>query len=262
MDSFFPYAGSSKKYARLIAEMIRREGYETYAEPMVGSGAVFFQLAPIRAFICDIEWLHTNLYRQAKERPEEVIAELDRIPPIKGWLLETQEVINSWDADPTTAASWYAMLILCYNGVVKKKDGNPYLTWGDRYKTWDKRLPTYKQRIRVAGNMLQGTDIFTADFRLCPQADIAFFDPPWFGSDEDYGVDFRHEDLAEHLNTYHGKWILTINNHDDAKWIYGPISKWARALEPYYSVAPVSSGRFRRCEILYTNFRPKMFAGE
>lgn len=259
MNSFFPYAGSSKKYARLIVGMIRREGYETYAEPMVGSGAVFFQLAPIRAFICDIEWLHTNLYRQVKERPEEVIAELDHIPPVKDWLIETREIINTWDADPRTAANWYAMLILCYNGVVKKRDGNPYLTWGDRYMTWDKRLPKYKQKLRVVSNMLQGTEIFSADYRICPTADIAFFDPPWIGSDEDYGVTFWHRDLVEHLKYYHGKWVLTVNDCQESRGYYLQVAKWTKELEPYYSVAPVGKGRFKRKELLLTNFKPKMF---
>lgn len=259
MNAFFPYAGSSKKYARFITEIIRREGYTTYAEPMVGSGAVFFQLAPIRAFICDIEWLHINLYRQAKERPEEVIAELDHIPPVKDWLVETQEIINSWDADPRTAATWYALLILCYNGVVQKKNGNPYLTWGDRHLTWVEKLPVYKQRILVVSQMLQGVDIYCADYKLCPTADIAFFDPPWIGSKEDYGVDFWHPHLKEHLRYYHGKWVLTINDCEEARDTYLPIATWSMKLKPYYSVSPSKKGRFKRTELLITNFQPKMF---
>ncbi len=261
MNKFFPYAGSSGKYAKMIAEMARREGFDTYAEPMVGSGAVLFQLAPQRAFISDLEWLHTNLYQQVKDHPEDVIGELDQIVPVKDWLLEVQQVIHTWDADPFTAASWYAALILCYNGVVKKKDGHPYLTWGDRWKTWPQRLPGYKQKLRVISNMLHGTEIFTVDYRLCPQADIAFFDPPWFDSAADYGVDFHHPDLAKFLEHYHGKWIMTVNDHQLARETYGPVSKWHMSMEPYYSVSPVKQGRFKRTELLYTNFKPKMFAG-
>lgn len=260
---FFPYAGSSAKYARMIAEMARREGYETYAEPMVGSGAVFFQLAPQVAFICDLEFLHTNLYYETKNRPDEVIAELDRIPPVKDWLLEMQEGIVNMSIDlegPRVAAAWYALLILCYNGVVKKKDGRPLLTWGDRYLTWPQRLPGYKQKLLVVSNMLQGTNILTGDYRICPQADIAFFDPPWFDSEANYGVDFHHPDLAEYLRHYHGKWILSINDTEQARELYLAISKWHMEMTPYYSVAPVGKGRFKRCELLITNFKPQMFA--
>jgi len=261
MNQFFPYAGSSNKYARLIAEMIRREGFETYAEPMVGSGAVFFSLAPQSAFICDLEWLHTNLYRCTKDDVEPLIHELDGIPPVKEWFLEVQKNIYEIGDRWVVAAAWYALLILCYNGVVLKKDGLPYLTWGDRYLSWTRRLPTYKQRLRVVNNMLRGVEIYSGDYKICPQADIAFFDPPWIGSKEDYGTDFEHTGLAEYLRTYHGKWILTVNDCDAARVFYTPIAEWSIELEPFYSVSPVKKGRFKRKELLMTNFTPKMFGG-
>lgn len=257
----FPYAGSSGKYARLIAEIIRGEGYNAYSEPMVGSGAVFFNLRPRRAWINDAEFLITNLYESIRSEPVEVQRILRTLPPEKDYFLELQQRILDMEPGPEMAASWYYLLILCYNGVVKKKDGRPYLTWGDRWKTWATRLPLYCEKIGVASALLQRTKIMCADYSAVPIADVAFFDPPWIGSAEDYGVDFDHARLSKYLVLYGGKWILTINDHELAREYYAPISAWNMDLAPEYKVAPVIHGRGKRRELLLTNFVPRMFDG-
>lgn len=261
MNKLFPYAGSSSKYAKVIAEMIRREEWETYAEPMIGSGAVFFELCPIKAYINDINPLTANLYMRIKDNPEGVINALQEIAPVREQFESLQHSIHGIDNDVSRAASWYYLLWLCYNGVVKEREGLPYLTWGDRYIRWPDRLPGRFQHIRVASHILAGSDVYCGDYALVPVADIAFFDPPWHGSAEDYGVNFDHPRLAEYLRTYHGRWILTVNKHEFTERIYGPISLWEKTLNPYYSVAPTTGGRFRREERLFTNFIPRMFGG-
>jgi len=258
MKSLFPLAGSSSRYANLIAEIVRREGYEIYSEPMIGSGTVFFELCPQAAYINDIEPLTTNLYQLIKDDPERLIDEVQKISPVREEFKARQERIYGLD-DIERAAAWYFLLWLCYNGVVKQRDGLPYLTWGDRYLTWIDRFPYRAQHIRVASIVLRDAEIYNGDYSLVPPADIAFFDPPWIGSAEDYGVDFNHERLRDYLMTYPGKWILTINKHEESERIYGPISIWEKRLDPYYSVAP--SGRGKRQEILIANFVPRMWGG-
>lgn len=257
----FPYAGSSVQYSRLIVSMIQREGYKTYAEPMIGSGSVFFRLRPKTARINDLEFLITNLYKCAKTKPVETQMILRTLPPEKEYFLELQQRIVDMEPGAEMAASWYYLLILCYNGVVKKKDGRPNLTWGDRYKTWATRLPMYCERISIVGQFLQNTEITCADYSAVPHADIAFFDPPWIGSAEDYGVDFDHVRLSRYLMRYKGKWILTINDHPLARELYLDASAWNMDLSPEYKVAPVAHGRGKRKELLMTNFFPRMFDG-
>jgi site-specific DNA-adenine methylase len=226
---------------------------------MFGSGSVFFQLRPSSSYINDIEPLNVNLYREIRSRPNEIKRFLRQMPPEKDYFLELQQCIVDMPLGPQKAASWYYLLILCYNGVVKKKDGKPYLTWGDRFKTWEQRLPTYLEKISVASIFFQNAAITCEDYSCLPTADIAFFDPPWIGSAEDYGVEFDHARLSKYLMLYGGKWILTINDHELAYEYYRPIASWTMDLTPNYVVAPVAHGRGKRRELLMTNFLPVMY---
>lgn len=271
MNKLFPYAGSTSKYANIIAEIIRREMYDgppvwTYSEPMIGSGAVYFELMPRTAFIGDINWLHTNLYWCLREDVEKVISHLASIVPIRdefeGWQERLPIGIRN---EFLTAAVWFFLMTTCYNGVLVYRDGKPYLTVGKRLDTWSEDLPRYIDKLRAAANQLQDANIYCADYQIMPQGDIAFIDPPWFGSKEDYGENFDHHRLAAWLRTLQGKWLLTINDCHQAREIYGaphrPVAKWMKSLAPHYQVAPVAHGRRKSGEILYANFVPRMFGG-
>lgn len=261
MQALFPYAGSSRKYANVIAEMVRREGYSVYAEPMVGSGAVLFELCPKAAVINDVNELTMCLYRHIKENKDEFIEELRKLKPTRENFDLLLASVADMEDGPRKAAVWYFLLWLCYNGVVKYSDGKPYMTFGDRYATWERKLEHRIQQVAVASIVLRDATIMNVDYADVPIADIAFFDPPWIESGEDYGVEFDHDRLVDYLSRYKSKWILTINHHELAIDLYSRISMWQKKLEPYYSVAPVKKGRGKREEILLANFIPKMFGG-
>lgn len=262
MRSLYPYCGSKQKSAGLIASIIRQEGAGLYAEPMAGSAAVFFELKPTGlAYLNDAEPLIANLLAQIRDNIEGVVESL------RGgkWVCkETFEVMQQTvrKENPVTAAAiWYYLLTVCYNGVVKyRPDGTPLLTWGDRWKTWYEKLEGRILNLRVASLLLKEVEIHSIDYSLVPPADIAFFDPPWFDSAENYGVVFNHNRLRDYLANYRGRWLLTING-ENGKNHYSDICKWWMELNPFYSVAPVSQGRGKRREYLLANFKPKMFGG-
>ncbi len=261
MRQLFPYSGSSRKIAPLVTSIIRRESFLTYSEPMVGSGAIFFKLSPPKAFLGDIEPLITNLYDVIKNSPIKLIETIRILQPERELFEEFQEKVVSIENPITRAAVWYFLLVLCYNGVVKYKDGKPYLTWGDRYLTWHQRLKSRESAILAASQVLSGATIVTGPYFATPRANMAFFDPPWFNSAEDYGVDFDHGELSNYLYEYSSKWLLTINDCEEARNAYLPVSHWHMEIAPHYSVAPVAHGRGKRQELLLANFKPRLFFG-
>jgi len=54
--------------------------FHRYFEPFLGGGALFFALRPTRATISDINSELVNAYRQVKQSPDTLIAEIKRIP--------------------------------------------------------------------------------------------------------------------------------------------------------------------------------------
>lgn len=261
MAGLYPYAGGSGAIAPLVASIIRRENKNwRYAEPMFGSGAVFKELHPGTAYLGDINELITNLLFAMKNTPTLLASSLHDIQPHK--FRDYQADIRNQVKTLVRASWWYFLLVTCYNGVVKfNTNGVPTLYPGTRIETWAEDLPKWKTRIQQASTLLQNTEIHCRDFAATPAGHICFFDPPWFGSDEDYGVDFDHERLAAFLKKYDGLWLMTINDCEDAQSTYLPISEWQKSTAPYYAVAPVAHGRGKREELLLTNFKPRMFGG-
>lgn len=261
---FFPYAGSKQKAAPLLSEIIRQEGYKLYVEPMVGSGAVFFHLRPRAAYLGDICGLHINLYQSVQQVLGEVLYHLDGIEPTRqSFECLLQEVNGMKNAEQ--AATWFFLLTTCYNGVVKfRDDGTPNLTIGTRLLNWNAELVKYRRGLLRVHDALQGMEVQCAEWLIAPNEDgaIWFLDPPWFSSEENYGVDFNHEYLAWFLKEYICcKWLLTINRCPESEALYLPVAKWSMDLSPYYGVAPTVGGRFKREELLLANFKPVMFGG-
>ena len=269
MKPLFPYAGSSKKVAPLIASIIYNEFPDlkriTYCEPMVGSGAVFFELCPPNAILNDIEPLTVNLYEEFRDHPYDLCETLREIPPIRDEFMHLQTTVATIVDEIDRAAVWYFLLTLCYNGVVKFKDGYPKLSFGDRHLTWIQRRVRREQSIHAASEILQDVAIYCGPFTSVPRtSQITFFDPPWFDSAEDYGVVFNHNELAVYLSTWSGltdRWLLTINDCEKAQDTYMPYAKWHIPLSTFYSVAPVASTRKKTPELLVANFKPLMFGG-
>jgi len=245
MLKIFPYAGSSAKVATLMTEIMNREGFDIYAEPLIGSGAMYFHLMPERAFLCDIEPLITNVYRVLQDDVVGFTAFVSSIPPTKEWFDDKVKTVREIESNTKRAAVWYSLLYLCYNGVVKYRDNEPRMNFGDRYLVWDMTLGRRVRHFNTASRLLNGAQIYDGGYEVCPCADIAFFDPPWFNS------------LAQYLSEYRGKWLLTINDCAEACVYKG---EWVYELNPYYSVAPVARGRGDRAELLIANFKPKMFS--
>lgn len=269
IKQLFPYAGSSRRYAGVLAEMIRREEWDTYAEPFVGSGAVFFALQPGWAHLGEIEYHIWNLYTQVRDDVGEVIRILKTLPPLKGRFLELGDEIRDLTG-PQAAAVWYYLIRLAFNGVVRKKKDKerggwrPWFTWGTAHRTWEKKLPHYCNQLRIASQMLDRADIHMGDYSGVPRADMAFFDPPWYGGKEkQYGVldDFDYERLSEHLAAYDGKWVLTINDTPEMRALFLPLSKWQAPVIQFYGIAPVTHGKTYKEELILTNFSPRMFGG-
>jgi DNA adenine methylase len=270
ISQLFPYAGSSRRYARVLAEIMRREDWESYAEPFVGSGALFFTLCPpARADIGDLEFHIFNLYTQVRDQVDSVCEILRTLVPIKERFLEIEEEIHYLSYGPEAAAKWYYLILLTFNGIVRKRkteDGQwrPWFTWGTGHQVWDKNLEVYIQRLRIASQLLQETGIWLGDYSRVPEADMAFFDPPWFGGKEkQYGVldDFDYERLRDYLALYPGKWILTINDTPETRNLFLPIARWQAPVKQFYGIAPTSEGKVYKSELVLANFSPKMYGG-
>lgn len=190
---FLKWAGGK---GQLIAEIdarlpqgLRTGEIDTYVEPFVGGGAVFFHIAqnyPIKHFyLFDINQDLINCYNAIKERVEEIIGELksleakfQRKTPSKRKDFYYQ--IRTEFNDDRSSAKLIFLNKTCYNGLyrVNRNDGFN-VPFGD-YKN-----PKIcdAENLKAASQVLQRAEIICGDFEKSAKHindhTFVYFDPPY-----------------------------------------------------------------------------------
>jgi DNA adenine methylase len=177
---FLKWAGGK---SRLLAQYqpFLPQSFRTYYEPFLGGGALFFHLQPQQAVLSDINPELVNLYTCIRDRPEEVIQNLQAhaIQHNSTYYYTTRATI------PASAAAQAARLIYlnktCFNGLYRvNTQGNFNVPMG-RYKNPKICDP---QLLRAASHALQTVIIRERSFEAIladakTSQDFVYFDPPY-----------------------------------------------------------------------------------
>ncbi|MCA9597883.1 MAG: DNA adenine methylase [Myxococcales bacterium] len=175
------WAGGKTQLLERILPLLP-ESIETYYEPFVGGGAVFFALATQqrfrRAVISDRNADLLSVYRALQADAEAVISELKRMRHSE------EEYYRVRAARPRTLVKRAARVIYLnktgYNGLYRVNRSGGFNVPFGRYKN-----PNIcdEPNLRAAASALQGVEILEADFEtVCKKAkpgDAVYFDPPY-----------------------------------------------------------------------------------
>lgn len=178
-----------------------------YHEPFLGGGAVFFDLEPDCAVINDTNVRLMNLYRQIRDKPEELIEVCENFndpesDPVKSrnfsatnrrgqdieqYYYQQREIFNNRPYGDAFDELEEAALLLylnrtCFNGLYRENNNGGFNVPIGRYAN-----PDYVQaeRVREASKILQGRDIKlkSGDFDYVidevTYGDVVYFDPPY-----------------------------------------------------------------------------------
>jgi DNA adenine methylase len=176
---FLKWVGGKRQ---LLPELLARVpmGFDTYFEPFLGGGALFFALLPERAVLSDSNSRLVRTYRAVRDDVDEVIAELSTYPHDRVFFEELRRV--DVDAlDDIQVAAWMIYLNRTgFNGLYRvNKSGGFNVPFG-RYTN-----PTIcnPDRLLAASAGLQGAEILHASFsdsyKLAKPGDFVYFDPPY-----------------------------------------------------------------------------------
>ena len=200
------WAGGKSKLAPVIDGYL--EGYkidiseiDTYVEPFIGGGGMFFYMAQKYEFknkvISDVNLELINLYRVIKERPVDLMKEMKRLEDEYNALenLEHQseyyyvirEKFNdniknlvSDDLHVIQAAYFIFLNKTCFNGLYRVNGKGLYnVPFGKRVK-----VTLYDEdNILAVSAILQNTDILCGDYhdslRFAGDSTLFYFDPPY-----------------------------------------------------------------------------------
>lgn len=188
--------GKTQLLADLKERMPKR--YSTYVEPFVGSGALFFDIAPQKAIINDSNPELINMYIQLRDRPAEMMALLQLYQEEYNSLdsgqntyyykkrEEFNENILSEHLDVRDAALLVFLNKTCYNGLYRVNASGKFNTpWGKR-----KRVNLVDDNISHYSSLLQNASIMLGDFEeSCINLDsgsFVYFDSPYYDTFDTY----------------------------------------------------------------------------
>ena len=174
---FLRWVGGKKWLLKKLESMVNIDQFNSYHEPFVGGGSVFFNFAPKTAFISDSnEWL-IDTYNSIKENPHEIIKYLEKFKKDKEHYYKIRKI--NYTNKFKRSAQFIYLNQMSFNGIFRVNLSGKYnVPYGNREKyNFD-----YKNIISVS-SVLQNTKISHSDFSKTidnvKEGDLVFLDPPY-----------------------------------------------------------------------------------
>jgi DNA adenine methylase len=230
---FLKWAGGKRYLAEEILKRLPAR-IEKYYEPMVGAGAIFFELANKKRFkkakISDVNEELIITYRAIRDNVNEVLLYLNQLQrehesrDSEKYFYKVRD-INKWDLDKSqTAARMIYLNKTCFNGLYRvNKAGKFNVPYGN-YKN-----PTIcnPKALIMVSKVLQKVQITIQDFEAAVTKvrakDAIYFDPPYwpikkgaFTSYTDAGFDsLDQERLANLAQKLKKKGVFALFSNSD-----------------------------------------------
>lgn len=221
------YIGGKRRLGDHLARRIERVPHDVYAEPFVGMGGVFFRRrwAPRCEVINDVSKDVTTLFRILQRHYPQFMetlkfqvtsrAEFDRLV--------------ACDADTLTdlerAARFLYLQRLAFGGKVAGRNFGVDVSGAARFDVTKLGPLLDAIQERLAGVSIECLPWSVFIDRYDGQHTLFYLDPPYWGSEDDYGTGiFGRSDfasLAERLSSIGGQFILSVNDTPETREVFG-----------------------------------------
>jgi DNA adenine methylase len=180
---FLKWAGGKRQLLSQIEPVIP-DSFNTYLEPFVGGGALFFHLTPKQAILIDNNPVLINAYKIIQNNVEDLIKSLQKHKNEKEYYYKIRNVdlldeFEEW-SDIEKASRILFMNKCCYNGLYRVNSKGHFNVPFGKYKN-----PNFCDEInlRAVHKALQGVKIILGSFEMClkyaKRDDFVYFDPPY-----------------------------------------------------------------------------------
>ncbi|MDD5309438.1 MAG: DNA adenine methylase [Deltaproteobacteria bacterium] len=176
---FLKWAGGKRQLLRELLQY-RPKKWGCYHEPFVGGGAVFFDLRPERAVLCDSNKELIDCYIAVRDQVDKVIHALKKHHHDKEYYYQIREQ-NPDKLNPATRAARMIYLNKTgFNGLYRVNSKNFFNVPFGRYVN-----PTIcdESNLRACSAALQHIDILCSPFenvlKRARAGDFVYFDPPY-----------------------------------------------------------------------------------
>lgn len=212
------YIGGKRQLAKRLVAAISQTPHDTYAEPFIGMGGVFFRRTsmPRAEVINDRNGEVVTLFRILQRHYPQFMDML------RFQISSRKEFERLKASDPTTltdlerAARFLYLQRLAFGGKVSGQTFGVSVGMSARFNL-TKLAPTLEEvHERLAGVVIENLDWLEFIDRYDRPGTLFYLDPPYHGSEGDYGRALFGRDqfkaMADRLARLKGKFILSIND--------------------------------------------------
>jgi DNA adenine methylase len=246
---FLKWVGGKRS---ILPELMARmpTNYETYCEPFLGGGALFFDVQPAKAYLSELNFYLVLTYRAVRDDVERLISQLKyhearhKDPKErKEYYLKARKKIAR-ESDATKIAAWMIYLNkTCYNGLYRvNKNGEFNVPIG----SYEEPNILDEENLRACSKALRGVEIMEHSFEQTSvrKENFYYLDPPFherFSSFDSSGFgETDHKKLAEFCRKLHNSGCYFMVSNSDTPLI--------RKLYEGFAIDPVMAGRFVSCK--------------
>ena len=200
MEPFLKWAGGKRW---LIPKLLDKlPTFNTYYEPFLGSGGLFFALEPKRAVLSDTNPELINCYRCVRDHCQEIIRVLKRLKPNKTVYYQVRDELYCRGDKIKRAAYFIYLNKTCWNGLYRVNlEGHfnvPVGRVNGSVQVFD------PEQLVVASHLLKRAKLKCCDFQASVEdiqsGDLVYFDPPY---------------ITTHLNNGFIKYNSKLFHHSD-----------------------------------------------
>ncbi|KZS54107.1 DNA adenine methylase [Rhizobium anhuiense] len=238
------WIGGKRSLAPRLVKAIAAIPHQLYAEPFVGMGGVFFRRTkvPRSEVINDRNGDVINLFRILQRHYPQFMDTL------KFQVTSRREFERLKACDPATltdlerAARFIYLQKLAFGGKVSGQNFGVNTTGGARFNLT--RLAPLLEDVheRLAGVVIENLDWLKFVDRYDRPGTLFYLDPPYFGSEDDYGKSLfgrdQFEALAARLRQIKGRFVMSINDVPEIRELFSGC-----LIQPVELTYSVSGGR-------------------
>jgi DNA adenine methylase len=186
IPTFVKWAGGKSQLIPQLSQMLPQK-IDTYIEPFVGSGAMYFFIKqmykPKHAFISDTNKELINAFKIVRDKPHELVEVLKKYKRrhSKDYFYKTRDTDPNTLSDLENAARFIYLNKTCFNGLYRVNSKGRFNVPIGSYKKpsiFDSKM------LLEASRLLKGTVIKVASFQKAMDAakagDFIYFDPPYY----------------------------------------------------------------------------------
>ena len=240
MNPVLKYRGGKSREIPKFLQYIP-DDFDTYIEPFLGGGAVYFYLEPDNAILNDVNEKLMTFYHQLRDNYAEMRSELDNIqaeyernqteyknlkklsPDLivpnanEDFYYRMRSQFNNPDGTYLDGVLYFFINKTAYSGMIRYNSSGDYNVPYGRYPNLNTRLVTQEH-----SNLLQGAELYCRDYKeifdMANENDFIFLDPPYDCVFNDYGnIDMmngfdedQHRRLAADFRTLHCRALMVI----------------------------------------------------